>query len=119
MTGNVFRFKFEPTVPLAEAELSLHLAAFAVEGLFGEARVRLEASYHLDDADRSITVDGGTEVGAALVKVFTRLLLREFGEEGFHVRPATAQEAGAAPAVCPGWSRPEGDGDRGRLRGQP
>ena len=87
MTPKVYRFEFEPTVLLAEAELTLHLAMYAVEGLYGEARVRLEASYHLHGARRSITVDGSSEVGAALVKVFTRLLIREFGEDGFHVRP--------------------------------
>jgi len=99
MTASVFRFEFEPSVPLVEAELTLHLAMYAIEGLYGEARVRLEASYHLDDARRSITVDGGTEVGAALVKVFTRLLIREFGEDGFHVRPVEASSVQPAQAV--------------------
>jgi len=100
MTANAYRFQFEPTVPLAEAEMSLHLALYAVEGLYGEARVRLEAGYHVEETRRSIVVDGGTEVGAALVKVFTRLLTREYGEDGFHVRrieaytPAEAQECG-------------------------
>jgi len=99
MTTNVFRFEFEPVVSLTEAEMSLHLAMYAVEGLYGEARVRLEASYRLDDALRSITVDGETEVGAALVKVYTRLLIREFGEDGFHVRPVDASAVQAAQAV--------------------
>jgi len=95
MTANAFRFEFEPLVSLESAELSLHLAMYAVEGLYGEARVRLDTSYHLDEARRSITVDGGTEVGAAIVKVFTRLLTREFGEDGFRVRRA---DKCAAPA---------------------
>lgn len=38
----------------------------------------------------SISVDGSTEVGAALVKVFTRLLVREFGEMAFEVRRVAA-----------------------------
>ena len=101
MTGNVFRFEFAPAVPLTEAELTLHLAIYAVEGLYGEARVRLEASYRVDESRTTVLVDDGTEVGAALVKVFTRLLIREFGEDGFHVRPANAQDAVAAPAQCP------------------
>jgi len=104
MTANAYRFEFEPLVPVESAELSLHLAMYAVEGLYGEARVRLDASYHLDEARRSITVDGGTEVGAALVKVYTRLLIREFGEDGFHVRPvdvSVVQTAQVAPsATC-------------------
>ena len=95
MARNVYRFDFEPSVPLPEAEMSLHLAMFAVEGLFGEARVRLEASYHLDEPNRAVTVDGTTEVGAAVLKVFTRLLGREFGEDAFRVRRV---EKSAAPA---------------------
>jgi hypothetical protein len=87
MNQNKYRFTFEPHVSMAEAEMSLHLALFAVEGLHGEVNVRLEASYHCDEARRSITVDATTEVGIAIVKVFTRLLSREFGEEAFRVRP--------------------------------
>ncbi len=83
---SVFRFQFEPRVPLSEAEMSLHLAMFAVEGLYGEARVRLEATYGVDEGRRSITVDGGMEVGAAVVKVYTRLLSREFGEDSFRIQ---------------------------------
>lgn len=98
MTTDVFRFEFEPSVQLAEAEMSLHLAMYAVEGLFGEARVRLDASYQLDDARRAITVDGSTEVGAAIVKVFTRLLGREFGEDAFCVRRVS--ECAAAGKGC-------------------
>ena len=86
MTANVFRFGFVPAVPLTEAELTLHLAIYAAEGLHGEARVRLEVSYQLDRSANAIIVDGETEVGATLVKVFTHLLIRQFGEDGFHVR---------------------------------
>ena len=86
MTANVFRFGFVPTVPLTEAELTLHLAIYAAEGLHGEARVRLEVSYQLDRSANAMIVDGETEVGATLVKVFTHLLIRQFGEDGFHVR---------------------------------
>jgi len=87
MTANAYRFEFEPTVPLPEAEMSLHLAMYAVEGLYGEARVRLEANYQADEAQRTISVDGASEVGAAIVKVYTSLLLREYGADAFRVRP--------------------------------
>ncbi|UCC31265.1 MAG: hypothetical protein JSU86_03110 [Phycisphaerales bacterium] len=96
MTTNVFRFEFEQGIPLTEAEMSLHLAMYAVEGLYGEARVRLEASYHLDVPHQAITVDGSTEVGAAIVKVFTRLMGREFGEDGFRVRRVETHTAEVA-----------------------
>lgn len=94
MVANAYQFGVSPSVPFLDAEMSLHLAMQAVAGLFGEARVRLEASYHADEGQRAITVDGGTEVGAALVKVYTQLLTREFGEDAFTVR-ASAQRPNA------------------------
>lgn len=92
MTPDVYRFELERSVPIDEAEMSLHLALFAVEGLFGQARVRLEAAYHVDEPRSAIVLDATTEVGAAVVRVFTSLLLHEFGGDSFHVRrvePAT------------------------------
>jgi len=88
MTADPYRFEFDHAVPLVEAEMSLHLSLFAVAGLYGEARVRLDARYHLDEAGHAILVDGDTEVGAAVVQVFTSLALREFGETAFQVRRA-------------------------------
>jgi len=119
MTAKAFRFEFEPSIQLTEAELSLHLALYAVEGLYGEARVRLDASYHLDEAGRGITVDCGTEVGAAVVQVFTRLLSREFGEDAFRVR--RTEDRGSAP-IGSSPSQPKTNGSlarrvpRGRSR---
>jgi len=84
MSG-VFRFAFQEDVSLVDAEMSLHLAIYAVEGLFGVARVRLEVSYHVDEPRRVIVVDASSEVGEALVRVFANLLLREFGDDSFRV----------------------------------
>lgn len=86
MVASAFRFEFQPTVSLAEAEMSLHLAIYAVEGLFGEARVRLEANYQINTDKRAFVVNADNEVGLSLVQVYTRLLIREFGEDAFHVR---------------------------------
>ena len=85
MIPNGIHFEFEPTVSLADAEMSLHLAMFAVEGIFGRARVRLDAEYELNEEDHEIAVDASTEVGAMIVRVFTGLLLREIGEDSFQV----------------------------------
>ncbi|MCK6486243.1 MAG: hypothetical protein L6R00_19145 [Phycisphaerae bacterium] len=87
MSGPAFRFEFSCHVSLLEAEQTLHLAQYAAEGLYGGARVRLHSSYRRDEAARCITVDAGDEVGAAIAKVYTGLLLREFGEDAFSVRP--------------------------------
>ena len=80
------RFQFDHNISLNDAEMSLHLAMFAVEGLFGRARVRLDAEYELNEQDHVIDVDGSTEVGAMIARVFTGLLLREFGEDSFRIQ---------------------------------
>ncbi|MBU0616550.1 MAG: hypothetical protein KKI02_02415 [Planctomycetes bacterium] len=101
MTPDVYRFEFDGAVPINEAEMSLHLALFAVEGLFGQASVRLDAGYHVDEPRSAIVVDATTGVGAAVVRIFTSLLLHEFGGDGFNVRriepaPAVNVEGKAA-----------------------
>ena len=85
MTVGVLRFTFASDVPLDEAEMTLQLATFAVEGLFGAARVRLECGYQVDPDAHALLVDDTTEVGTAVVRVLTGLLLREFGEDSFRV----------------------------------
>lgn len=85
MTRDNFRFHFESDIPLDEAEMSLHLSLFAVEGLFGQARVRLDAGYALDAEAHALVIDASTEVGSAIVRVFTALLVREFGDDAFEV----------------------------------
>ncbi|MFO0916602.1 MAG: hypothetical protein U0795_26850 [Pirellulales bacterium] len=86
MTTDVFRYSFGEHVPLEEAEATLVLSTFAVEGLCGVARVRMDLTYHVDDDRRVIWVDGSNRVGTWVVQVFTNLLVREFGEESFQVR---------------------------------
>jgi len=86
MRPAVYRFTFEKKTPLIEAEMSLHLAMIAVEGLLGQATVRMDASYHVDEPRNVIIVDGTTPVGAAVVRVFTAFLIREFGNDAFNVR---------------------------------
>lgn len=85
MAVDVFRFSISSEVPLDEAEMTLQLATFAAEGLFGAARVRLDFGYHLDPQRHAILVDGTAEVGAAVIRIFANLLFREFGEEAFRV----------------------------------
>lgn len=81
----MIRFVFDNAVPLQEAEMSLHLAMFAVEGLIGRVRVRLDAKYEVDEADRAIAIHGSGPTGRLIARVFTGLLLREFGEDSFRV----------------------------------
>lgn len=89
MTG-IYRFAFHECVPIAEARMSLDLALITLEGLFSSANVRLDAHYHIDELSCAIVIDGSNEVGAALVKVFTTLLEREFGNDSFRVERVDA-----------------------------
>lgn len=98
MNMKAFRFEFEPDVSLTEAEQTLHLAAFATEGLFGAAVVRLELKYKVNERADTIVIEGDSEVGAAVAKVFTALLLHEFGQNAFRVRPVESKQAEAVAA---------------------
>lgn len=95
MTTNVFRFAFPPTIDLAEPEATLQLAILAAEGLLGESAVRMSFTYFRDTPRRAILVDGGSEPGDAIVRVYTAFLNREFGAGGYSLRRL---EAGV-PAV--------------------
>lgn len=98
MHTSVYRFAFSRGVDLAEAEATLHLAILAAEGLFGEARVRMEVAYHADAPRSVIVVDGHTPAGDAVVRIFTTFVTREFGADAFSVRRlAAAPNAQTAP----------------------
>lgn len=100
MNGSVYRFELDTSVPSLEAEMTLHLAMIAVEGLFGQAAVRLDTTYHVDEPRNAIIVDGTTDAGDALVRVFTSFLIREFGEDAFQVRRVAP--APGAPVAAEG-----------------
>ncbi len=81
--GRSFLFVLESNVPLAEAEMSLHLAMFAVEGLAGRVRVRMDAHYRVDEDGHAILIDGRNRVGRLVARILAGLLQREFGEGSF------------------------------------
>lgn len=78
-------FVFEPHVALTDAEMSLHLAMFAVEGLVGRVQVRLDGKYQIDADKHAIAIDGGNRVSQLIARVFAGLLNREFGEDAFRI----------------------------------
>src|SRR5687768_4257437 len=86
MSHPPYRFEINQAVPLEEAELTLQLSIFAVAGIHGEAGVRLDARYDIDEAGRALVIDASTDIGMSLVRVFAALLLREFGDDAFTVQ---------------------------------
>ncbi|HMO16352.1 MAG TPA: hypothetical protein PKA83_19700 [Pirellulaceae bacterium] len=85
MFAGVFRFSLDRRVSLDDAEMTLHLAMLAAEGLYGSPRVAMEFRYELHALENAIDVDGETEVGTSVARIFAGLLLRQFGEGGFRI----------------------------------
>lgn len=103
MYNESFQFEFTSEVSMDEAAMTLDLARYSAEGLVGQARVRLDVMHHKDEAERVIILEGTGEALDAVVRVYTALLTREFGEGAFMVQKC--QEGGpterlgqAAPA---------------------
>lgn len=80
-----YHYEFGTDVPLGDVQEALLLAVLAAESLHGRSRVHLDASFRLDEANRSCVVDAGTDVGRDIARVFTGFLTREFGERAFRV----------------------------------
>ncbi len=98
MSRDVHRYSFEPSVPAEEIENTLALAVFAAEGLHGQSRVRLDASYRFDPEKHACVIDAGSDVGRDICRMFTGFAIREFGETAFSVQRA----AKSADAVAEG-----------------
>jgi hypothetical protein len=84
------RYAFRVAVPAKDIEETLLLAVLAAEGLHGQSRVRLDATYFFDKEKHACVIDAGSEVGQDICKMFTGFAIREFGESAFIVRRADA-----------------------------
>ena len=64
---------------------------------FVRDRCVVAPGHRVDPTRNVIVVDASTEVGVAAVRVYAGLLIREFGDETFHVRRVeTRAEPGKA-----------------------
>lgn len=86
MTGGIYEFVLSENVPWFEAEMSLHLAVLVAEGLYGEAAVQMDVRRDQCESKREFHIDGSTEAGLGVVRVFTTFLNREYGSGSFVVR---------------------------------
>jgi hypothetical protein len=101
MTKELYRYEFQPDVPLEEVEASLLLAVLATESLHGESQVRLDASHYLDPDRRACVIDGGTPVGRDFNRLFIGFIRREYGEDAFRVeRVESKSETPCEPAAA-------------------
>ena len=86
MIREAYRYRFRSDVNPRDVEDTLFLAIIAAEGLFGEARTRMDVAYATDPSIRAFIVDASTEVGQAVNAIFTAFVLREFGRLAVDVR---------------------------------
>jgi len=109
MHRSVYRFTFAEGTDMQEVEDTLILAILAVGCLCGEPAIRLDAGYAVDREQRIVAVDGTTETGRAVTRVFTGLAIHEYGDESFSVARSddplptspTAASARREPACVP------------------
>ncbi len=86
MINKAYRYRFRADIDLPDAEMTLHLAIMAVEGLYGAARVRMDMAYVVDETICVIVIDGSTKIGQAINSIFTAFVLREFAPGACDVR---------------------------------
>ena len=86
MTANGL-YRFTVLIPGSRGLLDslLRLALAETEVMHGKAKVKLETTYEISAKGPVCTVEGGTECGEHLAKLFTGFLLKKFGEQGFLV----------------------------------
>ena len=94
MPSDAYRYQFSENVDLRDVEDTLLLSVLAVEGIHGEARVRMDAHYEVDKAVRTVAIDSRTEVGRHLNAVFTSFVIREFGPGAFSLQRSEGLLAG-------------------------
>ncbi len=91
MTRAAYKYEFREGIDLRDVEDTLLLSMLAAEGVFSEARVRLDSAYRIDPVTRTATVDASTAVGQIVNGIFAAFALREFGRDGFTVRRPGAE----------------------------
>ena len=79
----IFRFGKAATMDLLEAQITL--AVIAVECMAGKAAVRIGFRYAVKKDKWAVVMETGNDAGEAIVRVFTGLLIKAFGENRFKV----------------------------------
>ncbi len=83
--NQVLRYNFsEAGRETMEADVAL--AIFAAECVYGRPRVRMEASYLVDEGGTTCVLDISGEAGEAVARVFAGLSTARVGDHAYSVR---------------------------------
>lgn len=88
-----YRFRFADAIGNAQIEQRLFMAAANTESVFGEATMRLDATFRFDRERRVCEIDRGTDVGRHLAKLFISYISNDFGDDAYTVE-RVADETG-------------------------
>ena len=78
-------FKFSEDVNEEILEKQIAVAIIYAECTFGKPKVRIGAAYSISPGESKVSIDISTEVGESIAQVFTGLMIRQLGEDGFQV----------------------------------
>lgn len=90
--ADVCRFKFKDGIDSDLIESKIALAILAAEGVFGQAKVRLNAAYIV--SRNKAAIDVSNDVGEHIAQVFTRFMSEEVGENKFIVERVKSKDSG-------------------------
>jgi hypothetical protein len=108
-----YRFTFEQGVSGGRIEALLFLAAVNTENVFGEAAMRLDASFRFDPRTRTCVIQGDTEVGQHIARLFITYVSKELGEHSYaveriHDERIAPRGVGSRPAAGAGLEKAAG-----------
>ncbi len=83
--SRVLQFKFNDG-DRETVEADVALAIFAAECVYGRPRVRMEASYLVDEGGTACVLDISGDAGEAVARVFAGLSAARFGDQAYSVR---------------------------------
>jgi hypothetical protein len=81
--SEICKFEFKRGISKSLIEEQLAFAIIAAECTFGQAKVRLYASYAASEGN--LVIDVSSDIGGYIAQVFTGLAIRKIGEKRFTV----------------------------------
>ena len=81
----IYRFIFKDNVLWKEITETFFLSLLSAQNIFGRTKVKLDANYEFDEANKTVEIDKTTEVGQHISQHFVSWITRSFGEEAFKV----------------------------------
>ena len=91
MRTNIFRYRFEASVPTGAIATCLILAIWGCQALHGEVQTRLEVAFFYDPLRRAWEIETQGPVSRAFNCLFLGFLTRLVGQSGFVLEQLVAE----------------------------